>query len=75
MSAPSNWEERRYKRQRFAEEVVIPMDVLPDPEGLAFWSYWQHECAAFGLNLRLLASRPEGKVATHEKSCRPCQIL
>ena len=50
------------KRQRFKEEVEEPMDMMHGQEGLAFWSYWEHQSSLYILSMRLLATRPGGRV-------------
>lgn len=50
------------KRQRFENEVEEPMDMMHGQEGLAFWSHWEHQCSMYTLGVRLLATRPGGRV-------------
>jgi len=51
----------------FAEKVVMPMDELPEDEGLAFWLYWKEECATFEIKKRLLNTMHGGRVEFHLK--------
>jgi len=53
------------RRCKYAEKVVIPMDELPDDEGLAFWLYWKEECATYDLKRRLLNTKPGGRAEFH----------
>ena len=61
MEVQYNLQEERNKFQRFTKEVAIPMDLLHGQEGLAFWSYWDDECKAHELWMRLVASKFESK--------------